>query len=119
MTGGMWLVTSGLITILVIVLAVVAILFQRKTKRPPDYRTLFIMGIIWLAIGIPIGNYLMSALGLILTVFGLARRKEWKKTSTNWGELSREEKTIKVFLIVVLSVLVVGGLVLYFLARKR
>ena len=108
---------SGLILVLLIVLAVVAIVYQRKTKRPPDYRTLFIMGIIWLAIGIPLKNYAMAALGLILTVLGLARRKEWKQTSTNWGELTREEKMIKIFLVAVLSVLVIAGLVLYFVAR--
>jgi hypothetical protein len=110
---------SGLILILVIILAVVAIFVQRKTKRPPDYRTFFMVGVIWLAIGIPFKSYAMSALGLILAVLGLANRKKWKETSTKWGELTREEKMVKVFLIVVLSVLVIGGLVLYFLARKH
>jgi uncharacterized membrane protein SirB2 len=119
MTGGTWLTISGLILILVIILAVVAIVAQRKTRRPPDYRTFFIIGVIWLAIGIPIKSYAMSALGLILATLGLANRKKWKETSTKWGELAREEKMVKVFLIVVLSVLVIGGLVLYFLARKH
>jgi prolipoprotein diacylglyceryltransferase len=103
----------------VIILAIVAIVGQRKTRRPPDYRTLFIMGVIWLAIGIPIKSYAMSALGLILAALGLANRKRWKETSTKWGDWTREEKMLKVFLIVVLSVLVIGGLVLYFLARKH
>ena len=119
MTPTSWPILSVLILILVTVFAVIAILYQRKSKKPPDYRTLFMMGIIWLAIGIPIKNYMMSALGLILTALGLANRKKWKETSTNWGELTREEKAIKIFLIVLLSVLVIGGFVLYFLARKR
>jgi len=119
MSGNAWLILSGAVTLLIIALAIMAILFQRRTKRPPDYRTFFIMGIIWLAIGVPIGNYLMSALGLILAVFGIAKRKEWKRSTANWSELTREEKVIKMFLLVVLSVLVLVGLLLFFLARSH
>jgi cytochrome c biogenesis factor len=119
MSGKSWFLLSALILLVLIVLAVVAVLYQRKSKKPPDYRTLFIMGIIWLAIGIPIKNYAMSALGIILTVLGLSHRKEWKEASTNWGGLSKEEKRIKIILIAVLGILVVMGLVLYFLSSRH
>ena len=119
MTRGSWLFASGFILVLLIVLVVIAIVSQRRSKRPPDYRTLFIAGVMWLVIGIPVRNFVMAAVGLVLAVLGIAHRKEWKQASTNWSELTREEKRTKIFLIAGIGVVFLMAVILYLLARNQ
>ena len=40
------------IAIIIILLAIVAVMIKKKYKRPTDYYSLFISGIIWIALGI-------------------------------------------------------------------
>jgi hypothetical protein len=79
------------------------------------------MGIIWLIIGVPLGfsskNYGFLLLGLIFTIVGLANKKKWKENHRTWKQLTKEERRIKTFLIVVLGIFFVAGLLVYLINR--
>jgi uncharacterized membrane protein len=74
------------IIILLIIFGIIAILATKKgKKKPTDYYSLFVMGIIWLPLGIvfmindySLGN-IFFILGLVYMIMGLAHKKEWKK----------------------------------------
>jgi LPXTG-motif cell wall-anchored protein len=50
-----WLIM--VVGVLIILLAVIFIALRRKRKVPPDYYSFFWIGIIWMVIGIPLGNF--------------------------------------------------------------
>lgn len=77
------------ISVLVLLLLLLVVYRFKKEKREPDYRLLFRMGIIWLAIGLayplvfgrPFELSGLIALGLIFTIVGLANKSKWKEKS--------------------------------------
>lgn len=107
-----WILLS--IFILLGGLAVVA-LIKKDKKRKPNYYALFLSGIIWLCAGIPLDNYFLSVLGLFFIIIGLINNQKWKENHRGWRDLSKEERKVKMILIVVLGVLVLLGLVLFLL----
>jgi len=80
---GLLTLTTGMVTAFIVV--------KRKKAgctREPDYRGLFIMGICFLPIGIPLwiatgnpGLMGISALGIIYLSIGLAKRDKWDKNN--------------------------------------
>ncbi|MGC9310200.1 MAG: hypothetical protein ACP5E4_00580 [Candidatus Aenigmatarchaeota archaeon] len=84
---------------------------QEKNKRPPDYYNLFIIGIIWLAVGLPFQNYALAGLGLAFMLAGLAHKKDWEKNRVRWSDLTPEEKKLRMAVTVALGILVLLGLV--------
>jgi len=106
-----WLMVG--IGVLVLLLLVV-FLFFRKKKHEVNYYNLFVMGLIWAGVGIPLRNYALSAAGIIMLVIGLANRKKWKKHKS-WKKLSKEEQRIRIIVMVGLAVLVLVGLVFFLL----
>jgi len=102
---------------LILVVLGITFYFIKKNKKDIkiDYKTLFIIGITWLAVGLPFENYALSAMGGVFLVVGIANKDKWEENEKKWGNLSDEEKKTKITLIVVLSILVLVGLVLYLL----
>lgn len=108
------------VAIIIIILGILFIIVNRKKKYPTDYYNLFVMGIIWTAIGIPLENFALSAMGIIFLVIGLVHKKEWKKNRRSWKKLSKEERKIKIILIIGLTILLILGLVAFlFMEYKR
>jgi hypothetical protein len=106
-------------TLILLIAIVLAITFYKLNKnRPTDYYVFFIIGIIWLPVGLLIGNYVLAVLGFVFLVAGLANKKKWKENRVSWGQLSKEEKRIKVVVMVVLLLLIIVGLVAWYLAEK-
>ena len=105
------------ILVLLLLLAVAFLVFKKKKKAEPDYYTFFIMGIIWLGAGIPLGNYALSAMGAVFMVVGLLNRDKWKKQK-KWSELTEEERRLKIILIGALFLLVLAGVAAYFLVDQ-
>jgi len=115
--------------ILVIILLVLAIVFRDKNHKT-DYHAFFIMGIIWLIIGIPLmfssNSSALFILGLIFTAVGLMHHKEWKKNikerKGHWKKMSKKEKkrhmTLRwiMFALLLLGVIVLA--ILYFFAKS-
>jgi amino acid transporter len=105
------------ILFLVILLAVAFFVFKKKNMAEPDYYSFFIMGIIWLAAGIPLGNTALMIMGLVFTALGLANRNKWKKQK-KWGELTGPERNVRIILIAVLVFFALLGIVVYLLVEQ-
>ena len=104
--------------VLVFLLAIVFIFINKKKKIPPDYYTLFIVGITWFAIGLPLKNYFLWTVGLVLMAVGLANKDKWKKNHKTWKQLDKDEKNIRIVIISIVGVLVLIGFVFFFLVQK-
>lgn len=102
---------------LVVTLIGVAVAYKvRKEKIEPDYRTIFIMGIVFAGSGsamistLGVGSMGMFALGLIYMAIGLANRDKWKEQPKTLSDKSRKLLIITMFatiLLVGLTLLVV------------
>lgn len=117
---------------IVIILILFGILFiiaskNQKKKAPPDYYAFFIIGLMWLAIGIisTFGNdndlffnNIFFIMGLAFALIGWAHRKEWKANRKNWMDLGKEERRIMAIIMIVLLISALAGLVVFFLFEK-
>lgn len=108
-----WILIS--IATLLILFGVIYLLY--KKKKTPDYYSLFLIGVVWLVIGIPLQNYVLSAIGMILMTVGLANKKKWQKRK-KWNELNPKEKNAKIIIMIILFVLFIVGLIFFFLTEK-
>jgi hypothetical protein len=107
------LIAVGVFLILFIFLVFLLI---KKKKRAPDYYTFFIVGIIWLPIGIATGNHALSAMGVVFAIVGLINKKKWKENRRIWKKMDKDEKKITVIVIIMLSILVLLGLIFFVLS---
>jgi len=108
------------VAVLIIILGVAAVLIKRKHNRPPDYYAFFIIGLIWTIFGLPFsqdGNYAFFAMGLVFLIVGLVNKDKWEKNRVRWKDLSEGEKKLKLGLIIFLGILVLAGLVAYYLVE--
>ena len=109
-----------MIVILVVLILLGMLFFYmcKGKKHKPDYYSLFTIGIIWVAIGIPLKNYVLLIMGIIFLIVGLVNKKKWKTNRRTWNDLNSKEKKIKLIAITILGVLVFLGLVVFFLVQK-
>ena len=118
----MWPIISIAIGALLVIFLAVAIILQRKgIKRPPDYYNLFIIGIMWVVIGLPWafeGNYLFILMGIVFSGIGLANQDKWKENRRKWKDLTAQEQKIKKALMIVVGFLIVIGFLAYVLSIK-
>lgn len=123
MTDGLFWVLIG-VAVLIVLLAIIAIVATRKNKRPTDYYSLFVIGLIWLIIGVVamfIPDYEFNfffILGLVFFIIGLANKNKWKKNRLTWKKLNKKERKFRMILIIILGVLVFVGVVFFLLAEK-
>jgi len=70
-----------LVVPVVLALLLVVALWRWKYEKKPllDYKALFYVGLIWLAIGLPTGITEIWVFGLLFILLGLAKKGEWKK----------------------------------------
>jgi cell division protein FtsW (lipid II flippase) len=110
-----------LIAVLILVLLVVFIILRKGQKVPTDYHNLFVIGIIWVGAGIPLGitsnNYGLFIIGLVLMAVGLLHRKEWKKNIADrkkkWEKMGKEDrKRLMWFKWILMGILLLGLIVL-------
>lgn len=72
-----WLLIA--IAVLLVILAIIAIFATRKKKHEPDYRTFFIMGIIFIPLGFATDNSFFWIVGIAFIAIGLVNKDKWKK----------------------------------------
>jgi hypothetical protein len=108
------LITVGVFLILFAILFVYLIK-RRKKPRPPNYYAFFVLGLVWLPIGIAMGNYVLAAMGFIFMVIGLVNKKKWKKNMVKWKDMEPFERKFTIIILVGLLVLVILGLLAFFL----
>jgi hypothetical protein len=111
-----WLLVS-IVGVLIIVLAIVFLVMRRKEHKEPDYRAFFILGLVWMLVGIveyftsrDFSMFLM--LGLAFVALGLSHRDRWGKPRRLLNE--REIKIQKVIMVGI-AILVVLGLGIFLL----
>jgi len=104
------------ILILILIFLVISIIMKAKYKRPTDYYSLFWMGIIWIVLGIPLQNFLLSGLGIVFMVAGLVNKKKWKQNKRDWKKLTNEEKKVTLIVLISLGILLLIGAFFFFLA---
>lgn len=111
--------TISIIIFLIIVGLLAIFLGSKKLrKRGPDYYTFFIMGIIWMPVGIAVGNMGLWSLGLIFTILGLIHRKKWNNRKEAYDKMTKSEKSFQKILIAILTLIFLAGFVVYFLSRS-
>jgi len=89
---------------------------KNKGDMPTNYRTLFIIGIVWLPIGIATQNPGLWGAGLAFLIAGLVNKDKWEEERT-WSELSSSEQRTKLLLIGGLTVLLLAGIAAFMVAR--
>ena len=94
------------------------LLSSKKNKRPPDYYALFVIGITWVAIGLPLQNYTLSILGAAFMLSGILNKNKWKTNRGNWDNLRKEEKIVRGVLIFGLTAFLFLGLIIFYLAQE-
>jgi hypothetical protein len=94
------------ILVLFAVLGFTAILSFKKKGRPTDYKTIFIMGILWFVLGVPLENPGLYIMGVVFMVVGMFHKDKWKQNSRPWSKLSKKDKDLKMKMVLALGVLV-------------
>ena len=106
-----WLLVS-IVGVLIIVLAIVFLVMRRKEHKEPDYRAFFILGLLWLVIGLV--EYFTSRDFSIFLVMGLAFIAISLPHKDRWGKprrrLNDREIRIQKIIMVTIAILVVLGL---------
>ncbi len=111
-----WILIIIAAALLIGLLALMVVLRMKGVKQAPNYRSLFIIGIAIMVVGIPNSNYPLMALGLIYMIIGIANHKKWKD-QPKWSDLTPTQKKFKLAVVIALGVIVIAGIVMYFLYR--
>jgi len=113
MTLTPWIII--LIAVLLLLFALVVVLLINRKKLPnrkPDYYTWFVLGIIWIIIGMPLAvssnNFGIFAIGILFTILGLVHKKEWKKNHIKYKDLTPLEKKIKFWVMLILGIFILA-----------
>ncbi|MCK4979945.1 MAG: hypothetical protein KAS62_06090 [Candidatus Delongbacteria bacterium] len=109
------IIIIGILLLIGSIIAIFATISRRKENRKPNYKAFFIIGVCWVPIGIATQNYVFMVIGLVFLVLGLLNRKSWEN-QPKWEDLSPAEKKIKLALIIFLSLILILGVVFYFMA---
>ena len=118
MVDKIWLLVAILIILIAVGIFGVVIAMKKGKKHKPDYYALFVIGIIWLPIGVALDNSILWILGLAFLVVGLVNRKKWKENHKKWSKLNNKERKIKLFLMILLLLILIAGVVLMFLVQR-
>jgi len=105
-------IVAGLILLLLVIYVWVA--HRRGEEMKLNYKTLFIMGVIWIPCGIAIGAPYLWGMGIGFTLIGLLKKKEWRD-NRKWSELSPAERKTKSILIGGATLLLVIGIAVFFI----
>ncbi|MFC1741996.1 hypothetical protein ACFL3V_05665 [Nanoarchaeota archaeon] len=113
-----WPTIAIIVAIIVLGLLIATVYFYRGKKLPPtDYYTFFIMGLIWLPVGIiglatdSSGLEFFFIMGLAFLGIGLANKDKWKNNHRTWHQLSKQEQKLKTIMIIGLGILALLGVV--------
>lgn len=76
---------------IVLLLLVLGIVYYVKREKnwEPDYRLIFILGLVWIPIGMSTENTALWMMGTVFMLLGLVNHEKWK-ARTQWSELSQK-----------------------------
>ena len=107
---------------LLVLMGIVSLIFiKKKRKFPTDYHNLFVIGIIWVGAGVPLGvsanNWGLLFMGFVLMVVGLIHKKEWKKNIADrqkrFKSMSAKDKKVMMWVRWALFIFLVIGIVAF------
>lgn len=73
----LWLLIS--LIILGLLIAFLVMLMTKKREYKPDYWILFMLGVLWLPMGLFLDNVVFLILGFTYLAIGLANKDKWKE----------------------------------------
>ena len=88
------------------------------TDVEPDYRTLFIMGLIFLPMAFTSGTAIFPVISLGFIVIGLMNKKKWKG-EVRWSEMPPVRKAVIIALVVALGILVFTTMAVWYMAATK
>jgi len=118
MDSMVWILIS--VAVVIVLLGVLAIFFikSKEGKHKVDYYSLFLIGIIWVAVGIPLNNSALWIIGIVLFIIGLANKDKWKKNKMDWKKITKRQKNILYIATVMLFLLLVAGIIVFWLTKQ-
>lgn len=110
-TGSLSLI-SIIIALIIIGLAIFMVFTKKKMNREPNYKTFFVIGLIWLPTGIATKNYGLLGMGLAFSIMGLVNKEKWQEEKVE-ADLTLSKK----IMMVGLTVLLVVGMISYYILK--
>jgi len=95
-----WIILSLLILGLIVLLCF--IFLKRARRREPNYRAMFFIGIIWLAMGVPLGNETLTVIGIVFALAGIIHKKKWGRKRP-WKKVSKKEQKARMITMAVIG----------------
>ena len=116
MDSRIWFIIGVLVLLIVLGIFMFFMMKSRKEKsKGLDYHSLFIIGIIWVIIGIFLKNYFLLVLGGILFLAGILNKKKWKSNKVKWEDFSKEEKKMRIWMVSILAIILIAGIIVFFI----
>ncbi len=103
MMPNLWLLIS--LIILCLLIAFLVMLMTKKREYKPDYWILFMLGVLWLPMGLFLDNVVFLILGFTYLAIGLANKDKWKESQPI--KFSQQRLMAGLFLVTILGVLLV------------
>ena len=100
-----------IIATIIFVLLIVYLVASKGKKHKMDFRSLFILGICLMPVGIATDNYALITLGFLYMILGLANKKNWKE-KPDWNKLSKKQKRFKLWILFFFGLIVLGLFIL-------
>ena len=113
-------VLLGIISVIILIALVVALVLNSKnkgTKKPTNYRVLFILGLVWLPICLLTKNNELLGAGLVFIIIGLANKNKWADEK-KWSDLTPKQKKVKLMVVFGLTMILLAGLLVIYLAKS-
>jgi len=112
MDGLYWALLGVFLLIIVVGILLVSLVLKRRREHT-DYLAMFIIGLIWFVAGIPLKIWALSILGAGFAVVGLINRQFWGKNRMKWKDLDKHEKSVRIVLLIFLTLILVLGIIFY------
>lgn len=118
MDAMIWILIS--VAVVIVLLGILAIFFikAKEGKHKVDYYSLFLMGIIWVAVGISLDMTVLWVLGIVFFIAGVANKDKWKKNRMDWKKITKRQRDILYIAIAMLFLLLVAGIIVFWLAKQ-
>lgn len=68
---------------------------QGKIAKEPNYRTLFILGVAFIPLGLWMDNDVFFVVGIVFLIMGIANVEKWKDTFASSKKVGEKAKKIK------------------------
>ena len=111
------LIAIGAAVFIIGVIFAILVAKGKIRRKEPDYRALFIIGLIWIPLGAAFNNPAFWVISLTFIVLGLANKDKWKD-QPKWSDMSQAEKNFKLAVLIILGLALLLGLVAFLVAYR-